>query len=137
MWHQQAEHPQWSGLNLLGVGGVIWRTPDTDENRDAFKSPSNHRGDYVYPQVRMVCQMEFTSHLQEASAFDRGFYSLILLNRWHQAGERQHWLMPMIKGTQFTVVKKLGIQDKIIKLAAPPKLARNSTTYLNQSKFAY
>ena len=70
MWHKQAEHPQWCGLTILGVDGVVWRTPDTDENRETFKSPSNHHGDCAYPQVRMVYQMELTSHLLVASAFD-------------------------------------------------------------------
>ncbi|MBO1273738.1 hypothetical protein J3L11_19270, partial [Shewanella sp. 4t3-1-2LB] len=28
--------------------------------------------------------------------FDRGFYSLGLLNRWHQTGEARHWLMPRV-----------------------------------------
>ncbi|MBO1273741.1 IS4 family transposase, partial [Shewanella sp. 4t3-1-2LB] len=48
--------------------------------------------------------------------FDRGFYSLGLLNRWHQTGEARHWLMPMKKGTQFEVITKLGRQDKLIRL---------------------
>lgn len=142
MWHKKAEHPTWSGLTLLGVDGVVWRTPDTEDNRETFKCPSNQNGDGTFPQVRMVCQMELTSHLLVASAFDsyktnemvlaekliettpdnsltlfdRGFYSLGLLNRWHQTGRQRHWLMPMRKGTQFTVVRKLGRNDKIIEL---------------------
>lgn len=144
MWHQQAEHPTWSGLKLLGVDGVVWRTPDTSENRERYKAPSNQNGDGSFPQVRMVCQMELSSHMMIASAFDsyktnemvlaerliettpdnsltmfdRGFYSLGLLNRWHQTGEERHWLMPMRKDTQYTVVKKLGRNDKVVALNA-------------------
>ena len=70
VWHQQAEHPTWSGLKLLGVDGVVWRTPDTPENRERYKAPSNQNGDGSFPQVRMVCQMELSSHMMIASAFD-------------------------------------------------------------------
>ena len=28
-WHKEAHHPQWNGLSLLAVDGVVWRTPDT------------------------------------------------------------------------------------------------------------
>lgn len=147
LWHQQAEHPTWSGLTLLGVDGVVWRTPDTDENREIFKAPSNQNGDGAFPQVRMVCQMELTSHLLVASAFDsyktnemvlaekliettpdhsltlfdRGFYSLGLLNRWNQTGTERHWLMPKRKDTQLTVVRKLGKNDKLVSLTASPQ----------------
>ncbi|WP_448570092.1 transposase domain-containing protein, partial [Thalassotalea ganghwensis] len=31
MWNADANHPTWCGLSLLGVDGVIWRTPDTTE----------------------------------------------------------------------------------------------------------
>lgn len=31
-WNQQASHPQWHGLNLFAVDGVVWRIPDTQEN---------------------------------------------------------------------------------------------------------
>ena len=48
--------------------------------------------------------------------FDRGFYSLGLLNRWHHAGRNRHWLQPMRKGTQYEVIRSLGRQDKLIKL---------------------
>ncbi|MBD1391436.1 IS4 family transposase [Neiella sp. HB171785] len=150
MWHQQANHPTWSGLKLLGVDGVVWRTPDTPDNRARFKAPSNQNGEGSFPQVRMVCQMELTSHMMVASAFDsyktnemtlaerlidttpdhsltlfdRGFYSLGLLNRWYQAGEQRHWLMPMRKGTQYTVIRKLGRNDKIVALQASPQARR-------------
>ena len=111
-WHQQSAHPVWCGLNLYGVDGVVWRTPDTAENNQAFERTSNHHSKASYPQVRMVCQMELTSHLLTNSAFDnvavnemvlaerliedtpdnsltlfdREFYSLGLLYRWHKAG---------------------------------------------------
>ena len=69
-WHQRAQHPHWCGLNLYGVDGVVWRTPDTKENSEAFARTANKANEADYPQVRMVCMMELSSHLIIDSAFD-------------------------------------------------------------------
>jgi hypothetical protein len=69
-WHERAEHPQWCGLNLYGVDGVVWRTPDTKENSAQFARTANKAYEAGYPQVRMVCMMELSSHLILNSAFD-------------------------------------------------------------------
>ncbi|WP_032468886.1 IS4 family transposase, partial [Vibrio mimicus] len=150
--------PTWAGLKLLAVDGVVWRTPDSDENRDTFKAPSNQNGEGAFPQVRMVCQMEVTSHMLIASVFDsyktnemalaeqliettpdnsltlfdRGFFSLGLLNRWASTGVARHWLMPMKKGTQYTTISKLGRNDKIIRLQSNPQ-ARKKFSDLPES----
>lgn len=142
-WNKQAEHPHWNGLNLLAIDGVVWRTEDTPENNKVYSKPTNTQ----YPQVRMVCQMELSSHLITASAFDdyrvnemrlaaqlidktpdnsltlfdRGFYSLGLLHRWQTTGKERHWLLPLKKSTQYEVVRKLGRQDVIIRLKATPQ----------------
>lgn len=105
-WHQQANHPGWAGLQLLAVDGVMWRTPDTQDNATAFAKPGTQHGETSYPQVRMLCQMELTSHLlvqavmescavnemvlaeqliertpdHSLTLFDKGFYSLGLLH---------------------------------------------------------
>ncbi|MCU8147180.1 IS4-like element ISVvu2 family transposase [Vibrio vulnificus] len=152
LWNETAGHPTWCGLKLLAVDGVVWRTPDTKENRDAFQSASNQNGEGSFPQVRMVCQMELTSHMLVASAFasyktnemilaeqliettpdysltmfDRGFYSLSLLHRWANTGNERHWLMPMRKNTQFTEVRKLGRNDRIVELKTTPQARKKS-----------
>lgn len=146
-WHAAADHPTWAGLRLLGVDGVVWRTPDTPENRARYDSASNQHGDSGFPQVRMICQMELTSHLLIGSAFDgyrsnemklaeqlidttpdhsltlfdRGFYSLGLLHQWQQTGVERHWLMPLRKGAQYQVVQRLGRQDAIVTLSTSPQ----------------
>jgi len=145
-WHQQASHPDWCGLTLLGVDGVVWRTPDTPENQVLGKT-SNQRGKASYPQVRMVCQMELTSHLlvnasfdavennemrlaealiestpdASLTLFDKGFYSLGLLHHWHQAGAERHWLIPLKKHTQYRVLRKLGRHDALVELTTTPQ----------------
>ena len=54
-WHQQANHPGWAGLQLLAVDGVMWRTPDTQDNATTFAKPGTQHGETAYPQVRMLC----------------------------------------------------------------------------------
>jgi hypothetical protein len=91
-----------------GVDGVVWRTPDTKENEIASGKLHNDKRESAYPQIRLVCQMELTSHLLIASSFekvatnemslaadlisstannsltlfDKRFYSFGLLNQW-------------------------------------------------------
>lgn len=146
-WHERAEHPHWCGLNLYGVDGVVWRTPDSMENSAAFARTANKASQAGYPQVRMVCLMELSSHLLIDSAFDsvevnemnlasqlvasipdnsltlfdKGFYSLGLLHDWHSKGHNTHWLLPLKKGTQYEVVRNLGKQDKLVKLSTSPQ----------------
>ena len=146
-WNQQAAHPQWYGLNLFAVDGVVWRTQDTPENRMAFSKPLNQHGEGGYPQVRMVCLMELSSHLINASVFDsenisemrlaagltdktpdnsitlfdKGFYSLGLLHHWMMSGENRHWLMPLKKNTQYEVVCRLGRGDELVRLKTTPQ----------------
>lgn len=142
-WVKDASLPQWNGLTLLGVDGVVWRAPDSADNVNAF---SRQKGTQ-YPQVRMVCQMELSSHLITASAFDdyavnemvlaerlidttpdhsltlfdRGFYSLGLLHQWHTTGTERHWLIPLKKNVQYEVVRKLGRNDKLVRLLSNPR----------------
>jgi IS4 transposase len=56
--------------------------------------------------------------------FDQGFYSLGLLHRCSMTGVERHWLLPLKKGTQYDVVKKLGRLDKIIRLKTSPQARR-------------
>lgn len=146
-WHERAQHPQWCGLNLYGVDGVVWRTPDTKENSSAFARTANKAYEAGYPQVRMVCLMELSSHLildsafdsvaenemnlaaklvgsvpnESLTIFDKGFYSLGLLHDWQQKGNNTHWLLPLKKGTQYEEVKSLGKQDKIVQIKTTPQ----------------
>ncbi|KKF36680.1 IS4 family transposase [Erwinia tracheiphila] len=146
-WNQQAAHPKWHGLNLFAVDGVVWRTADTPENRAVFSKHSSQYGEGGYPQVRMVCLMELSSHLIAASAFDsekvsemrlaehltektpnnsitlfdKGFYSMGLLHHWQTAGEHRHWLLPLKKHVQYQVVRRLGRGDELICLKTSPR----------------
>jgi hypothetical protein len=63
---EQANLPQLNGLTLLSVDGVVYRTLNMKQIMKHSLSTQNTQ----YPQVRMVCQMELSSHLITASAFD-------------------------------------------------------------------
>lgn len=147
LWHDATPHPHWCGLRLLGVDGVVWRTADTAENDAAFARTRNKAGEASYPQVRMVCQMELTSHLLTASAFDsvaenemslaaqlidstpdhsltlfdKGFYSLGLLHQWQSTGTERHWLLPLKKGAQYRVIRKLCSGNELVELTSSPQ----------------
>ncbi|WP_409420519.1 IS4 family transposase [Pseudaeromonas sp. ZJS20] len=147
LWHQQCQHPTWAGLQLLAVDGVVWRTPDTQDNASAFAKSKTGQGETQYPQVRMLCQMELTSHLltqtvmdscavnemvlaeqliektpdNSLTLFDKGFYSLGLLHAWQSQGIARHWLIPLKKGTQYEVIRKLGRQDALVCLTSSPQ----------------
>lgn len=142
LWHRATPHPHWQGLRLLGVDGVVWRTPDTAENQTAFARTANAQSESSYPQVRMVCQMELTSHLLTAAVFDsvavnemrlarqliektpdasltvfdKGFYSLGLLHEWQRTGTERHWLLPLKKGSQYRLIERRSDGDAIVEL---------------------
>ena len=147
LWHNATPHPHWCGLTLLAIDGVFWRTPDTPENDAAFPRQTHAGNPALYPQVKMVCQMELTSHLLTTAAFgtmknsenelaeqlieqtgdntltlmDKGYYSLGLLNAWSLAGEHRHWMIPLRKGAQYEEIRKLGKGDHLVKLNISPQ----------------
>lgn len=147
LWHQHTPHPSWCGLTLLGVDGVVWRTEDTPANAEVFSRTRNSHSESSYPQVRMVCQMELTSHLLTAAAldsvgssevklteqliertpdhsltlFDRGFYSLGLLHAWQSAGEERHWLIPVRKGARYEVIQRYSKGNSLVEIPISPQ----------------
>lgn len=133
-----------SGVGNLKSAGVFWRTPDTPENDAAFPRQTHAGNPALYPQVKMVCQMELTIHLLTAAAFgtmknseneqlieqtgdntltlmDKGYYSLGLLNARSPAGEHRHWMIPLRKGAQYEEIRKLGKGDHLVKLKTSPQ----------------
>ncbi|MBQ4769819.1 IS4 family transposase, partial [Pectobacterium versatile] len=69
LWFEKTPLSHWNGLTLMAIDGTLWRTPDTPENDAAFGRTANASSRSEWPQVRMVCQMEVTSHLLTGTAF--------------------------------------------------------------------
>ncbi|QKV87391.1 IS4 family transposase [Pantoea ananatis] len=142
LWNAQTSHPDWCGLTLYAVDGVVWRTPETPDNEKAFVRSGTVAGASPYPQVRMVCLMELTSHLISGAAmgcqnenemvlaeglieracdnsltlFDKGYTSFGLLSAWHEAGENRHWMIAARKDLQYEEVRRLGKGDMLIRI---------------------
>ena len=160
-WNADAGHSRWQGLTLLGVDDVVWRTPDTADIQSAFSSTKNQFGHTPFPQVRMVCQMELTSHLLTGSVFEgiasnemqlatglipttpdfsltlfnRGFYSLGLLYDRQQADQQRHWLLVARKDLRFEMLESFSKNDCLIKLTTTAP-ARKQRPYLPETLHA-
>jgi hypothetical protein len=51
LWHEKTPHPDWYGLTLHAVDGMVWRTPDTADNDKAFSRTGNQTTTSDYPEV--------------------------------------------------------------------------------------
>lgn len=148
LWFEKTPLSHWNGLTLMAVDGTLWRTPDTPENDAAFGRTANEYAQSDWPQLRMVCQMEVTSHLLSGVSFgsvsetsevdlaaqlagqtqdhsltilDKGFYALGLLHHWWSSGTEKHWMIPLRKGAQYQVREKLGAGHELVELSLPPQ----------------
>lgn len=154
LWFDKLPTSHWHNLSILAVDGTVWRTPDTPENSASFGRTANQQRESDYPQVRMVNQMEVSSHLVTATAFasvadvgevdlaaqliettpnhsltlfDKGFYALGLLDKWHRTGEERHWLIPLRKGAQYTVKTSFSSTDKLVEIKLSPQARKKWT----------
>ncbi len=76
---------------------------------------------YDVSEVRLAAGLAKQAPDNSVTLFDRGFWSAGLLHDWHQTGENRHWLLPLKKGTQYEVVRRLGKQDELIMLKTSPQ----------------
>lgn len=148
LWFEKLPTSHWHHLSVLAVDGTLWRTPDTPENSAAYGRTANQRAVSDYPQVRMVNQIEVSSHLVTATEFgsvsevsevdlaaqliertpdhsltlfDKGFYALGLLEKWQRTGHERHWLIPLKKGAQYTITHSFSNTDKRVEMRLSPK----------------
>ncbi|APS32798.1 Transposase [Serratia marcescens] len=148
LWFEKTPLSHWNGLTLLAVDGTLWRTPDTPENDAAFGRTANEHARSDWPQLRMVCQMEVTSHLLTGVSFgsvsetsevdlaaqlaeqtpehsltilDKGFYALGLLHHWSASGAEKHWMLPLRKDAQYRVRERLGAGQELVELKLSPQ----------------
>lgn len=148
LWFDKLPVSHWNDLSVLAVDGTVWRTPDTPENDATYGRTSNQLAESDYPQVRMVNQMEVSSHLVTATEFgsistasevdlaarlihqtpdhsltlfDKGFYALGLLHQWQTTGNERHWLIPLRKGAQYTVTETFAAGDTLVELKLSPQ----------------
>ncbi|MCW6034658.1 IS4 family transposase [Pantoea sp. JK] len=143
LWFDKTPLSHWNGLTLLAVDGTLWRAPDTPENDKAFGRTANAHSQSDWPQLRMVCQMELTSHLLSGVSFgsvtetsevdlaaqlvgqtpdhsltilDKGFYAPGFLHYWQTSGVERHWMLPLRNDAKYRVLQKQGSGSELIEL---------------------
>ena len=151
--HQEAGRHRWQGLALYALDGVVWRTPDTPDNRQHFGSQRNHAAHQSpFPLVRMACLLDARARLlvdasvdaYDTSEYalaqrlwpqlpadslvivDKGFYSAGLL--WplqHQQG--RHWLIPARAGLKGEVVQTHGPGDVRLRMKVSPQARKKDS----------
>ena len=145
--HAQAGRQRWRGLSLYALDGVVWRTPDTADNRECFGGQRNHaEHQSPFPQVRMACLLDVRARLLVDASLDaydtseytlaqqlwpqlpedalvivdKGFYSAGLLwPLWHR--QRRHWLIPARAGLKGEVEQELGAGDVLLRMRVSPQ----------------
>jgi IS4 transposase len=76
---------------------------------------------YAVNEMVLAEQLIETTPDNSLTMFDKGFYSLGLLHQWSNTGTERHWLIPLKKNLKYEVVRKLGRQDKLVKLKSNPR----------------
>jgi hypothetical protein len=135
------------GLRPLAVDGVVWATPDTPSNRQAYGSTANQYRHSPWPQVRATCLMDTHTHLIRAASlsgmalgelscardlighvpdhsltlFDRLYYAAAFLLDWQQAGTQRHWLMRAKPNLCYEVLTAFGPGDWWVRLPVSPQ----------------
>ena len=56
----------YKGLRLMGMDGVLYNVPDSDDNAAAFGYPKGGRGPGAFPQVRKLSLVELSTHAEQA-----------------------------------------------------------------------
>ena len=137
---------RWRDLALYALDGVVWRTPDTPENRQHFGAPTNQHDKATYPQVRMACLLGIRSRQLIDACFDayaaseytlaqtlwpqvpenslvivdKGFYSSALLLSLQQCPNR-HWLIPARAKLSSETIETYGAGDVRLRMKVSPQ----------------
>ncbi len=148
-WTQVAPTPEacFHGLRPLAVDGVVWATPDTPHNRQAYGSTANQHQISVWPQVGATCLMDTQTHLIRAASltgmalgeptsardliahvpdhsltlFDRLYYAAAFLLDWQHAGTERYWFMRARSSLRHRVVATFGPGDWWVRLPVSPQ----------------
>lgn len=143
-WTQAAPAPEvcFHGLRPLAVDGVVWATPDTPSNRQAYGSTANQHRTAPWPQVRATCLMDTHTHLIRAASlsgmaigeltsareliahvpdhsltlFDRLYYAATFLLDWQHAGTERHWLMRAKPNLRYEIITTFAAGDWWVRL---------------------
>lgn len=143
--HQEAGRHRWQGLALYALDGVVWRTPDTPDNRQHFGSQRNHAAHQSpFPLVCMACLLDARARLlvdASVDAYDTSEYalaqrlwpqlpadSLVIVDKgFYSAGllwplqQGRHWLIPARAGLKGEVIQTHGPGDVRLRMKVSPQ----------------
>lgn len=129
------------GLRVLAADGVLFRTQDTETNREAFGKPGTNDGQpAAFPQMRVECIVDTFSRLvldaewgsyaegeiqllermiarlpaSSILLLDRGYRSFALLHRIQQLGNDRYAMVRAWKGLKVKVIRNLGPRDDLV-----------------------
>ncbi len=88
--------------------------------------------DYSVNEMKLAEQLIETTPDNSVTMFDKGFYSMGLLDKWHKSGTERHWLIPLKKNVQYDVIESRGRNDKLVRLKSNPR-ARKLWPELSES----
>lgn len=153
---KSAARHRFHGLSLYGVDGSVLRVPDSPSNREYFGGPTagKMRGPSAYPMLRLVALMALRSHVvadaritpysvgENTSAkqmaptiaddsltiFDRAFLAANLLIPLARGKRNRHWMTRAKSTTKWTVEKKLGPGDELVRMTVSAKARREDDT---------
>lgn len=141
----QQQYPDFHGLQICAVDGVVWSMPLTDENFKHFGSSKGKTAIAPYPQVRATCLVNTNTHeiidaklgsmdqgeltlahqlqvpSQSITLFDRAYFSADFLLHWQSQAEQSHWLMRAKDNLRYEIVKRHSKNDFHIKMPVSPR----------------
>lgn len=147
-WYQP--EPDFCGLQINAVDGVVFSLPYTDENLEYFGSSKGKTKDTPYPQARSVCLINTNTHeiidsqisdmsqgettlasqllIQDNSVtlFDRAYFSADLLINWQKDKSQSHWLMRAKNNLRYSVIKTLSEGDCLIEMPVSPQARKKN-----------
>lgn len=138
----ELQHLAFHGLRACGIDGFTVRVPDTPTNVAAFGKPPSRREEAGYPQARVVCVVDATTHmivhatpgayrdaevplladivpsLPDSAVYilDRNFNAYAQLWRIQNEGTDRHWLVRCKKSMRVKTVRALGDNDDLVEV---------------------
>lgn len=139
------------GLRCFALDGSKARVADSPENRAHFGGHRGKNGNSAYPLMRVVVVLDLASRLlfnacvgafsiaeqvlglplltslppSSLLLLDKGFFSMVWLVQLHRMGGERYVLLPLRKGSNYRVVRKLGPGDELVEFKLSDKAKKH------------
>jgi len=153
--HRSADRHRWRGLAVYGFDGSSLRTPDTQENLDAFGRSNGARGEGGFPMIRLVALQALRSHLiadtclggfndvseiglaeklfdqipdDSVTIVDRNFVNARMLIPMMEAGSNRHWIVRKRSKMRWKEIEHLADGEWIVEMKVSRQLLAKDPT---------